>query len=171
MVVGLAVAVTAALAGCGGQPPFPGSAGSLDQVGSEALDAIARDDLDALERLRLTEAEHNSVVWPELPAAAAGYPLDLAWRNIQLRNQRALPRAASVLRSVFRRAGEPRFQGVSCEGETQAFETFVVHTDCYVRFRADDADYRVQLFKDVLERNGGYKVFRYYDEDMERTGS
>lgn len=166
---GLALAATAALAACGGQPPFPGSARGLDELGSKTLEAIERDDLGALEHLRLTEAEHNTVVWPELPAAAAGYPVELAWRNIQLRNQRAVPRAASALRSVFRQAGRPRFKGAACQGEIQSFDTFAVHTDCYVRFRAGNADYKIQLFQDVLERNGGYKVFRYYDEDVERV--
>ncbi len=27
--------------------------------------------------------------------------------------------------------------------------------------------YRMQLFKDVPERNGGFKIFRHYDEDPE----
>ena len=167
---GLAFAASIALAACGGQPPFPGSAGSLDDLGSGVLEAFARNDLEALQRFRLTENEHNTVIWPELPAADAGYPLDLAWRNIQLRNQQAVPRAASALRRTIQRAGEPHFLAVACEGEPQSFDTFVVHTECSVRFRAGDAAYRIQLFKDVLARNGGYKVFRYYDEDVELAG-
>ncbi len=160
--MGLAVAP-----GCGGQP-FPGSSESLDELGRGIVDAFRADDRDALEAFRLTETEHNTVVWPELPASRAehSFPLDLAWRNIELRNRRAIPRA----RGALRRAEPLAFESVECLGETRNFETFVVHTDCYTRFRARERLYRIQLFKDVLRRNGGLKIFRYYDEDPEPVG-
>ena len=133
------------------------------------LTAFQQGDREALDAFRLTEREHNEVIWPELPAAEAGYPLDLAWRNIQMRNQRAVPRATDGLQRTIERSGTPEFESVECEG-VESFDTFVVHTDCRVRFRAGAAAYKVQLFKDVLVRNGGYKVFRYYDEDVETVG-
>ena len=62
--------------------------------------------------------------------------------------------------------------GVECEGEMQRFETFVVHTDCRVGYRSYGRLYSHQIFKDALERNGGFKIFRYYDGDPELvTGS
>lgn len=160
-------ALVAAL-GCGGQQPFPGSAGSLDELGGAVLDAFERGDRNALESFRLTETEHNAVVWPELPAAQgpSSFPLDLAWQNIQLRNGRAIPRAANALDSARPLA----FESVECVGAVQTFETFSVHTDCHVHFRSNGRRYRLQLFKDMLERNGGYKIFRYYDEDPELVG-
>ena len=159
VLVGLAVAL-----GCGGQP-FPGSSESLEELGRGIVDAFRADDREALEAFRLTETEHNTVVWPELPASRAEhpFPLDLAWRNIELRNRRAIPRA----RGALRRAEPLAFESVECLGETRTFETFVVHTDCHTRFRARRGLYRIRLFKDVLERNGGLKIFRYYDEDPE----
>ena len=160
----LLAGLAATLSGCGGQP-FPGSVGDLDELGRGVLAAFTGDDDDALAAFRLTEAEHNEVVWPELPASRGEnpFPLDLAWRNIQLRDRRAIPRTRAVLRSA-----EPlEFDGVECEGETQRFETFVVHTDCRVGYRSYGRLYRHQIFKDVLERNGGFKIFRYYDEDPE----
>lgn len=162
-VLGL-VPVLAVAPGCGGQP-FPGSSASLDELGRHVLEAFRNNDREALEAVRLTEAEHNTQVWPELPAAQgeSPFPIDLAWRNIQLRNQRAIPRLSAVLD-----AAQPlEFESVECLGETQAFATLSVHTDCYTRFRTRGRLYRVQLFKDVLERNGGLKIFRYYDEDPE----
>lgn len=153
-------------AGCGGQPPFPGSAASLDDLGRGVMDAFEHEDHQALERFRLTEAEHNEQVWPEFPAAkgAHPFPAGLAWRNIQLRNRRAVRRASSAL-AAARRAGPAEYQSVECRGETEAFATFAVHTDCYVRFGVAGRRYEMQLFKDVLVRRGGYKIFRYYDEE------
>ena len=153
----------AAASGCGGKQPFPGSASDLDALGRDVLDAFVQHDRETLESLRLTDTEHNTVVWPELPAAQgpSPYPVDLAWQNIELRNQRAIPRAVNTLHA----AAPLEFAGVECVGETRPFDTFVVHTDCHTRFAARGRLYSIQLFKDVLERDGGFKIFRYYDEE------
>ena len=152
--------------GCG-EEAFPGSAPTLDSLGRGVLEAFQEGDREALAAFLLSEDEHNDVIWPELPAAQgeSPYPVDLAWQNIELRNQRSIPRASQALERAVPRA----FDSVVCEGETRAFETFSVQTDCYTRFTYDGTLYRVQLFKDVLVRNGGYKIFRYYDEDPERV--
>jgi hypothetical protein len=136
-------------------------------LGEQVLRALARADTSALEWVRLTEHEHNDVVWPELPASApeVNYPLDFAWGNIQMRNRRAIARIMPSFQS--RDLG---FQRVECRGETQQFETFHVYTDCFVVFTQGGSPelHEAQLFKDVLERGGGLKIFRYYDEEPRR---
>jgi len=126
------------------------------------LEALAAGDTLALEALRLTEEEHNEVVWPELPAsrAEANFPVDLAWENITLRNRRDLTRILP-----WYRGRTARFREVECRGETQEFASFFVRTDCYIVFdTAAEGRLEAQVFKDVLVRNGGYKIFRYYEE-------
>jgi hypothetical protein len=143
---------------------FENAAPSLDVLGSQVLALLTRSDTIGLERFRLTEHEHNDVVWPELPAAApeVNFPIDYAWTNIQNRNRRGLARILPMF--ADRSLG---FQDVQCRGETEHFATFSVRTDCWVVFVAGDAPVRweAQVFKDVLERGGGYKIFRYYDEE------
>ena len=141
---------------------FPGSSLSLEVLARDALRGLAFSDAMLLDRLRLTESEHNEIVWPELPASAPkiGFPVDFAWSNIQLRNESALERVAGWYRS-----NAVRYQATECRGETQAFATFRVHTDCWTLFLTARGELlEAQLFKDVLERGGGYKIFRYYDE-------
>lgn len=139
---------------------MPGSVASLAGLADSAWAALLRGDTSAMERLRLSEYEHNTLVWPELPAARAriGYPVDLAWQNIQIRS------AAARSRLLARYAvSGPMLRGVQCEGE-QHFQTFSVITGCYLQL-ADSAGRsvsRFQLFKDVLVRNGEHKIFRYY---------
>ena len=67
---------------------FEGAAPSLDFLAEGVLQAMARQDEPMLEAYRLSEYEHNEVVWPELPASApeVNFPLDYAWENIQNRN-------------------------------------------------------------------------------------
>ena len=147
-------------AGAGEHATAPDAAvASLAGLADSAWAALVRGDTSAMERLRLSERAHNTLIWPELPAARAeiAYPVDLAWQNIELRN------AAARVRLLRRFAdGAPRLRGVHCAGETKHFETFLVLTDCYLAL--DDAgDVRsFQLFKDVVVRNGEHRIFRYY---------
>lgn len=144
---------------------FEGSAPTLELLGEAVLDGLARGDTLSLEGYRLTEREHNDVVWPELPASApeVNFPVDFAWQNIEGRNLRALRRVLPVYADR-----ELTFRAVECRGRTQRFQTFEVLTDCWVSFDAEGEPYEAQLFKDVLSRGGGLKVFRYYDEEPRR---
>jgi hypothetical protein len=162
------VLTAAALGGCGdlraSTGAFPGSAPSLDVLGAAVLDALARADLETLEGFRLTETEHNREVWPELPAARpeVNFPVELAWSNIDTRDRSSLGRVLPLYEGR-----SPSHLATECRGEPQRFETFVVLTDCWVVFTMlDDPSnvLEVQLFKDVLLRGGGHKIFRYYDE-------
>lgn len=145
-----------------GELAFQDSAPSMEALARDALQALAAADTALVNALRLTESEHNGSVWPELPASAPeiGFPVDLAWRNIQLRNTAALSRIGGWYES-----NRVRYHVTECRGETQAFATFRVHTDCWVLFLTTRGELlEAQLFKDVLERDGGFKIFRYYDE-------
>ena len=145
-----------------GEQAFPGSSPSVEALARDALRGLASSDDGLLESLRLTESEHNEVVWPELPAGApeVGFPVDFAWRNIQLRNQSALARVGGWYDS-----NPVRHQGTECRGATQEFATFRVHTDCWVLFLTVRGELlEAQLFKDILERGGGFKIFRYHEE-------
>ena len=137
---------------------------TVDALGEHVLLALTRQDTTALERVRLTEDEHNQTVWPELPASApeVNFPVDYAWTNIQNRNAKGLGR----LLPLFANRGLG-FQRVECRGGIQEFETFAVHTDCVVVFTAEQGPrlWEAQLFKDVLVRGDGHKIFRYYDEE------
>jgi hypothetical protein len=146
----------------GGVAAFPGSASSLDALGRRVLQALSAGDTASLQELRLSEREHNDVVWPELPASnpEANFPLDFAWRNVQLRNARDLARILTWYRSR-----ELDLERVECRGKVQPFQSFDVMTDCHVVFRSrEHGRLEAQIFKDVLVRGGGYKIFRYYDE-------
>jgi len=146
---------------------FEGSVGSLNALGRIVLEGLTFADTLSLEAVRLTEYEHNEVVWPELPASAPeiNHPVDLAWGNIDRRNLVGRSRLIDAFRDR-----ELEFRSAECRGETRAFDTFVVHTDCYVLFTevggVEGRILQVQAFEDVLERGGGMKVFRYYDEDV-----
>ena len=143
-------------------PPLPGSAPSLESLGRTVWSALVTGDTTTLTALRLTEHEHNDRVWPELPASRpeVAFPVDLAWENIQLRNRRAITRLLASFRG-----SRAELRTTECRGETGEFRTFHVLHDCYLVLEHPDRG-RVQLqaFRYVHVMNGGYKVFRYYDD-------
>ncbi|HSG47234.1 MAG TPA: hypothetical protein VLA43_05375, partial [Longimicrobiales bacterium] len=145
-----------------GEPPFPGASTSLNDLGGTVLAALTAGDTLALEAVRLTEQEHNEVIWPELPASRpeVNFPVELAWENVALRNRRDLTRTLPWFRGR-----SAQFQAVECRGDTEEFASFFVLTDCYIVFdTAAEGRLEAQVFKDVVVRNGGYKIFRYYEE-------
>lgn len=143
---------------------FEGSVGTTHDLGVQVLAALAVEDRNLLQVVRLTEYEHNEVVWPELPASAPeiNFPVDYAWENIQNRNRRGLERLLPHFKGK-----DLSLQSVECRGERQDFETFHVETDCWLVYTSGTSPelWEVQAFKDVLVRGGGRKLFRYYDEE------
>lgn len=140
-----------------------GAVASLQQLAFETLEGLSSNDRGRLERLRLTEYQHNQLVWPQLPASRpeANYPVEFAWKNIQLRNRRALNRL------LWDFGGhELALLGVECRDEPERFAGFRVLKDCWVSFTLDrEAAEPQQLFRYVLDWDGQYKVFRFYDPD------
>jgi hypothetical protein len=141
---------------------FPGSTETLDGLGFRVLEGLVSGDTLALGELRLTAQEHNETVWPELPASRPelNFPVDFAWTNIEIRDRSSLSR----LLPVFDGLGV-RLRTVQCRGAAEAFRTFRVLTDCWTIFDVEgrEGPFEAQLFKDVIVRGGGYKIFRYYD--------
>jgi hypothetical protein len=138
-----------------------GAPTSLERLGQRVVAALAAGDAAGLERLRLSEYEHNGLVWPELPAAApeANFPVDFAWENIERRN------GVAVVNLLTRYAGRRlRETATECIGPRRRFASFEVLTDCYVSFEAEGRLQTQQLFKDVVVMDGGYKIFRYYHD-------
>ena len=173
----LAVCWMALLAGCrlpgGGDPagiaPFPGSGRSLAEVGRRALDALEAGDRAALAALRLSRDEYMDVVWPELPASAPdlNVPIEYVWADIEARDRSALARLAPQFGGLA-----AKLVDVACTGGVEEFETFRVHTGCRVVLRTPSGSHhRIQLFKDVVERGAGFKLFRYYDSMLRPVGT
>jgi hypothetical protein len=138
-----------------------GGATDLGSLAGRAVEAIGRRDTLALEALRLTEHEHNDLVFPRLPAGQPpqNFPVDIAWANIRTRN------SVAVLKLFEQYGGKDlALSTIECLGETERFEGFDVATDCWTEFiDADGGTHRVQLFRHVVSADGRLKVFRYYD--------
>jgi hypothetical protein len=174
--IALIAALGGAAVGCESTPAAPdrptaasvspvvliGAVASLEQLAFETLEGLAVGDEARLERIRLTEYEHNELVWPELPASApeVNHPVDLAWANIELRNHRA--RRRLLIRYGGRRLS---LLGIDCRLPDEVFPSFRVLKDCWISFSSDHEEMEpVQFFKYAIDWNGQFKIFRYYDD-------
>ena len=155
----------APLAGCGAEPDreprLTGGTETLDELGHAVWDAIVREDTAALDRLRLSQFEHNELVWPEQPAArepSAATNLDLWWNNIQLRN-------AAAVRDLLREHGgsDRALAGVECAGETREYASFQALGGCRLLVRGPEGPETVEAFRYVIRMDGRHKVVRFYE--------
>ena len=147
-----------------GPAAFPGSAASLDELGRDVWQAMAEGDTATVARLRLTRGEYIDSVWPELPASRPeiNFPTELAWLNLASRD------AAALEKALRRYHGSTlRYVATSCDSVV-AHPTFRMHSGCRVTVAArapEGGNRQLELFRHAVERDGGWKVVRYYDPE------
>lgn len=143
-------------------PRLPGSAGSVQELGTEIVRSLVSGDSARLERFRLGEAEYRDLVWAKLPEGDRGIGMSYEFSrlDLQMRSLRALRRYLFRMKGLPLRAADTR-----CKGKRLRYDGFDILQDCFVVV-ADTATGRkeeIQLFPSVVVMNGGYKIFRYED--------
>lgn len=135
---------------------------ALTALGDSVLQALVAGDTAALRRLRLTEQVHSETVWPQLPASdpALNFSAEMAWQNIEMRNYRAIARLLPRYRGR-----QLAYRGTECRGPEEKYQGFTIRSDCWVQYRdSAGSEHEMQLFKHVLTRSEGLRLFRYYED-------
>lgn len=158
------LAAALAAAGCrpepAAEPRLTHGATSLEALGDSVWRAIVAGDAPTLTRMRVTEYEHNQLMWPEMPASApeANFPVEMAWQNIQTRNRAALADLGSAYGGSDLQLEETR-----CHGDPRAFGSFEALTGCVLHLTGPGGEpHRLEAFRYVVVMDGRYKVVRYY---------
>lgn len=149
------------LAGCGPSDELRGGAPSVEALGREVVQALAAGDTAALEALRTTKHEHNTVLWPHFPAARSSGPA-LAWDNVQMRNAGARAEWIGAFRN--RRV---RFDGAECGGVVEEYGSFQILRGCSVTVMDLDGRraWTLRPFDRVVRMGRVHKVIRYVEVD------
>jgi hypothetical protein len=155
----LAVVAFVATAACrSGEPPrLQGGTRSVEGLVEQFVEALNRGDTAAMHRLRVTEWEHNTLLWPEFPASRPelNMPVEFAWFNLSKRSVRDAARLARQ----YRNAGI-RPVATTCRKQIQQYATFEVHGDCVVtlvdKFGVRHRD--AQLFGSLVKMDGRFKI-------------
>ena len=159
MTVSRPVALLAAVLAAGACRPaeasrLAGGAGSIRELGARYLEALARRDTAGMHALRVTEAEHNEVLWPEFPASGLNMPVEVAWQNVERASWRKGARIAARFGGVSH-----KLRGVHCRKGVTQYASFRVHGDCWVTMRPPDGPpFEAKLFGSIVEMDGRYKI-------------
>lgn len=161
----IAAAITTQItAACGtGESRLKNGARSIDELVSRYLEAVADRDTAAMHALRLSEYEHNEILWPELPASRPEFnmPITFAWENLNLHSHRDANR---VLADFSDRHIE--IERVDCRKGVTEYPTLKVHGDCWIIGRDGRTGIREEfkLFGSIVESEGRYKIIGIVSE-------
>jgi hypothetical protein len=150
--------VAAAATACALTPPLSDTAGSADALAGLVLDALARNDRDALTRLALNEREFRDHVWPDLPSSRPErhLPFSYVWGDLHQKSELSLS-------AILQEHGGKRYQlRRAVLGKATQYAHFVVHRDTALEVvdlvgRAAT----IRVCGSVLNKDGGWKVFSY----------
>ena len=143
---------------CSTVPPLQNTHPSAESLASAVLDAVARQDGDALGRLAVSEQEFRDHVWPDLPAARPerNLPFSYVWGDLRQKSEQSL-------RIRLTEHGGRRYtlESVRFDGDTTQYEHYLVHRDTVLTVRDHEGTTsEIRLFGSALEKDG-WKVFSY----------
>lgn len=155
--VGIAACLT--LGACGSPPALTDTQPSDQAVARAVLDAVAREDRDALMRLALTKEEFDEVVWPTLPASRpeVGMPRDYLWQD-------TFSKSRAYLATTLNELGSRRFELLRVEFEGPTTDNGVYSLSRKTRLVVRDSAGRestIRVFGSIIRQHGRSKVYSY----------
>ncbi|RPI56918.1 MAG: hypothetical protein EHM55_03655 [Acidobacteria bacterium] len=144
-------------------PALPNSLDSPEALARAVLQAVERQDVDALSRLALNEQEFREQVWPDLPASRPerNLPFSYVWGDLRQKSE-------TQLKQMLAEYGGKKFELVSIRfrGDATTYASYRVHRESELMVKDPEGRERqVRLFGSVLEKNRRYKVFSYVNND------
>jgi hypothetical protein len=130
---------------------------SVDELMTKMLAALEARDLPGLEQLRVTEAEHTELLWPEFPAKDHNVQPNFAWDMLNSRSHIGAGRAIGDYGGQ-----ELILVGVEFIRDTERYPSFVLHRGTLVHARTQTGD-RIDLpfLGSVLELDGQFKFLSF----------
>jgi hypothetical protein len=153
--------ITVVVAGCGTAASSARTLSNADPtpeaLATRFLDALSRDDLEAIKAMRLTEQEFCAYVFPELPSSKLpNVECDFVWSQATLNSMAGMTRMQKA-------HGGRRYQLVSVRfAAVEKYGSYRVHKEPVVTVRDEfGATIEARLFGSILELDGQYKLFSF----------
>jgi hypothetical protein len=140
-----------------------GGAPSQEELAQAVLQAIARQDLQAMKDLALSKEEFERYVWPELPVSnpRTNVSLDFVWSDVHFRS-------ALRMQAIFDNLKGKKLSLVRLHPRRKAesFATHRAYPDMEVILRSEDGkEGPYPLFGTLIEMDGVWKVYSYAPYD------
>lgn len=124
-----------------------------------ALEAVEREDEQALLDLLLTREEHRTLVWDSLPEKSY-----FSFDYVRLLNEKNSRKA--ITRALERYGGHGlELIDVEYEKDTETYGDVTLHRGAKIRVRraSDGEEGEIALVDVLFERNGGWKLMNYVE--------
>ena len=155
--VAVAGLVTSACSGAAASSPLTNVKGSKEAVARAAFAALEARDAGALQALRITRNEYESLLWPEMPDREQ-MPFDFAWSMNDAVSRKGL-------RQALERWGGLGLELVSFEfeEEPEVYASFTLHRGAKVVARRRDTGESgvIASFDVLIEFAGGWKLMDF----------
>ena len=155
----ICLAAAALAAGCGRPEPLADTFESDAAAVRAVLEAVSRNDGEALLRMAVSKDEFEDVVWPTLPVSRpeVGMPMDYVWQDTSTKSR-------GFLAETLQTYGGQRFElvGIEFRGETTNRAGYQISRKSRLRVRdASGQEQTVRLFGSMIRQNGRSKVYSY----------
>jgi hypothetical protein len=142
------------------EPTLSNTFDSPEALGAAVLEAFAKEDVETLKSLPLSQEEFRLHVWPMLPASRPerNVPFDYGWGDLHQKSVNAI--ASNYARHKGRKL---ELLSIRFKDRETDYETFVVHRKSELRVKdtASGEEETLELFGSVMEWKRKYKIFSY----------
>lgn len=167
------------LTACGAQQQLSNTSASMDEIVKRVLDNLQKNDLQALESMRITEQEFRTLIFPGLPIGKIKQwqdQYDFVWGDVNTKSNYGLHgilaayggKKFSFVRLKFKK-GETRYELenkllFSGKSYTLPFgsKSYTGHEEAIVIVKDESGEEKeLKLFGGIIEHQGHYKIMSF----------
>ena len=148
------------LVGCEKQV-WENSLDSPDQLGLAVVDALNREDIEQLNRLRVQREEYLDWIWPAFPASRPpnNFPGDFAWSNLNKKCNIGMKKWIAHFGGV-----NLKFVAIRFDRPKETYQGFQLLRETVLTLQNVAGEKReLQILGSVVVKNDRYKLLSYED--------
>ena len=156
----IALFVYSGFVGCE-KPVWENSLDSPDYLGLAVVDALNREDIEQLDRLRVQREEYLNWIWPAFPASRPpnNFPGDFAWSNLNKKCNIGMKKWMDHFGGV-----NLKFVDIRFDRPTEPYEGFQLLRGTVLTLQNVAGEKReLKILGSVVVKNDRYKFLSYED--------
>ena len=143
------------------KPVWKNSLDSPDQLGLAVVDALNREDIAQLNRLRVQREEYLDWIWPAFPASRppSNFPGDFAWSNLNKKCNIGMKKWIAHFGGA-----NLKFVAIRFDGSEETYEGFQLLPGTVLTLQnASGEKQELKILGSVVVKNDRYKLLSYED--------
>jgi hypothetical protein len=152
--------VYSGLVGCE-KPVWKDSLDSPDQLGLAVVDALNKEDIEQLDRLRVQRKAYLDWIWPAFPASRppSNFPGDFAWSNLNTKCNIGMKKWIALYGRH-----DLQFVGIRFDLPQETYDGFQLLRGTLLTLQNADSEKReLEILGSVVVKDDRYKLLSYKD--------